>query len=85
MFAPTNIAFGNVDPATLNNILGDINLLKKVLSYHVVSSSIPSAAVQNELTARTLAGESLRINVYGPDGDKVRIKKTVATNERNER
>lgn len=69
VFAPTNNAFANVDPATLNTILGDINLLKKVLSYHVVTSSIPSTAVQNELTPRTLAGESLRINVYGSGGD----------------
>ncbi len=65
VFAPTNDAFGAVDPATLDALLKDVNLLKRVLTYHVVASALPPASIKNELVTRTLAGESLRINVYG--------------------
>lgn len=67
VFAPTNDAFAAVDPAILKSILGDLDLLKNVLTYHVVASSLPADAIQNELTPRTLAGENLRINVYGQE------------------
>lgn len=75
MFAPTNDAFAAVEPATLNSILGDVNLLKQVLTYHVVSGAVPASAVTNELTPKTLAGESLRLNVYGT-GEKAVSKQT---------
>lgn len=65
VFAPTNEAFGKVDPATLDAIGKDINLLKKVLTYHVVGSAINPADIKNELTPKTLEGDNLRINVYG--------------------
>lgn len=64
IFAPTNNAFTGVDPSTLNSILKDVNLLQKVLTYHVVASFLPSSAFNNELTLRSVAGENLRINVY---------------------
>ena len=65
VFAPTNEAFGKVDPATLDALGKDINLLKKVLTYHVVGSAINPSDVKNELTPKTLEGDNLRINVYG--------------------
>ncbi len=64
MFAPTNEAFSSVDPTTLNTILKDVNLLQKVLTYHVVASLIPSSGLTNEAIARSVSGENLRINVY---------------------
>ncbi len=65
VFAPTNEAFGELDPATLKAVQMDVNLLKRVLTYHVVGSALPSTDIKSELTPKTLAGESLRINVYG--------------------
>ncbi|KAI9555167.1 hypothetical protein GHT06_017682 [Daphnia sinensis] len=64
VFAPTNDAFNSVDPATLNALLQDVDLLKRVLTYHVVGSALPPATIQNELVTKSLAGESLRVNIY---------------------
>ncbi|EFX90384.1 hypothetical protein DAPPUDRAFT_309644 [Daphnia pulex] len=64
VFAPTNEAFSSVDPTTLDTILKDVNLLQKVLTYHVVASLIPSSGLTNEAIARSVSGENLRINVY---------------------
>jgi transforming growth factor-beta-induced protein len=44
--------------------LQDVNLLKRVLTYHVVTSALTSASIKNELVTKSVAGESLRINVY---------------------
>ncbi len=63
-FAPTNDAFGAIDRSTFNALLQDVNLLKRVLTYHVVTSALTSASIKNELVTKSVAGESLRINVY---------------------
>uniref|UniRef100_A0A0P5HBI0 Fasciclin domain-containing protein n=2 Tax=Daphnia magna TaxID=35525 RepID=A0A0P5HBI0_9CRUS len=72
VFAPTNDAFGAVDPSTLNSILNDVEILKNVLTYHVVASALVSSSIENELTPRSLAGENLRINVYG-SGNEAKV------------
>lgn len=71
VFAPTNEAFKAVDAGTLNSLLADGELLKKVLTYHVVASSLKPGSLKNELTAKSLAGENLRINIYSPTRNKV--------------
>lgn len=71
VFAPTNEAFSAVDSATLDTLLKDIDLLKRVLTYHVVAASLPASAIQNEQVAKTLAGDSLRVNIYGPSNNIV--------------
>lgn len=48
----------------MNALLQDVNLLKRVLTYHVVPSAIPPVSIKNELVTNSLAGESLRINEY---------------------
>jgi transforming growth factor-beta-induced protein len=75
VFAPTNEAFNNVDPATLKALLADNALLTRVLTYHVVASKIESAGITNELTSKSVAGEALRLNVY-----KVGDKKVITVN-----
>lgn len=65
VFAPTNEAFANVDISTLKALQMDVNLLKRVLTHHVVGSEISPASVKSEATPKTLAGDSLRINTYG--------------------
>lgn len=69
VFAPTNEAFADVDPAVLKALLGNVELLTKVLTYHVVGSEIPPSAIKNELLITTLAGEKIRVNVYGKKGE----------------
>jgi uncharacterized surface protein with fasciclin (FAS1) repeats len=64
LFAPTNDAFGAIDSSTLNTLLQDVNLLRSVLTYHVVTSTLAPASIKNELVIKSLAGESLRFNVY---------------------
>ena len=71
VFAPTNDAFGAVDPSTFTALLKDANLLKRVLTYHVVASALLPSSIKNELVTRSLAGESLRVNVYGSGANAV--------------
>ena len=71
VFAPTNDAFGAVDPSTFTALLKDANLLKRVLTYHVVASALLPSSIKNELVTRSLAGESLRVNVYGSGANVV--------------
>merc|ERR1719376_28068 len=64
VFAPDNSAFANLAPDTLQALAGDVDLLKKVLSYHVVSGSISSKDISNDVTVDTLEGSAVRTNVY---------------------
>ena len=45
VFAPTNAAFKKVPKKTLNALLADNKLLRKVLLYHVVAGKVPAAKV----------------------------------------
>ncbi|WAR12247.1 BGH3-like protein [Mya arenaria] len=64
IFAPSNDAFNKVPSATLAALGGNITELTKVLTYHVVASSIMSSAAKNELQVTTLNGQKARFNVY---------------------
>lgn len=63
VFAPTNEAFKALDLATQKSIQMDANLLRRVLTYHVVSAGLPPASVKSGLTPLTLSGQKLRIKV----------------------
>ncbi|MCB0923153.1 MAG: fasciclin domain-containing protein [Mycobacterium sp.] len=72
VFAPTDEAFGKVDPATIDKLKTDSELLTSVLTYHVVSGQADPAAVVGEhktvqgapLTV-TGSGDSLKVNDAG--------------------
>merc|ERR1711942_519417 len=64
VFAPDNSAFANLAPDTLQALAEDGDLLKNVLSYHVVSGNIASKDISNDLTVDTLEGTAVRANVY---------------------
>merc|ERR1711942_411339 len=64
VFAPDNSAFANLAPDTLQALAEDGDLLKNVLSYHVVSGNIASKDISNDLTVDTLEGTAIRANVY---------------------
>jgi uncharacterized surface protein with fasciclin (FAS1) repeats len=65
VFAPTNAAFKKVPKKTLNALLADRKLLRKVLLYHVVAGKLPAAKVVKRSGAKTLEGERLTFKVRG--------------------
>merc|ERR1712079_154895 len=60
VFAPTNAAFAALPAA----VTSDVELLKKVLLYHVVPGTVTSDQASNDITLKTVEGTTLRVNVY---------------------
>jgi len=65
VFAPTDDAFGKLDPATIDKLKTDSKLLTSILTYHVVSGQADPAAVVGE--HKTVQGESLKVTGSGDD------------------
>lgn len=65
VFAPTDDAFKAVPAATLDKLSKDPELLKSVLSYHVVPGSIKSASIQENSTLPTLNGAPMSVSKAG--------------------
>lgn len=67
VFAPTNAAFGAVDPATLQTLAADpTGALAEVLKLHVVAGEIRRADIPaGGTTVETLAGGKLKVEVFG--------------------
>lgn len=65
-FAPTDAAFAALPAEKLSALKSDTELLKKVLQYHVVSSTVPSNQLLKLKTARTLQSE--RVEFAMKDG-----------------
>jgi transforming growth factor-beta-induced protein len=66
LFAPTNAAFEKLLTElniTAEALLADKALLTKVLTYHVLPARVLARDVQDDATAATLQGESLRFDV----------------------
>lgn len=84
VFAPTNEAFDAVPPVILKSLQMDPDLLKRVLTYHVLPSELSPSAIKNEHLAKNMAGQSVRLNVYGTDkvtvNGALRLKTLEASN-----
>ncbi|MBB2990053.1 putative surface protein with fasciclin (FAS1) repeats [Mycolicibacterium iranicum] len=72
VFAPTNDAFAKIDPATLETLKTDSDLLTSILTYHVVPGQAAPDAVAGEHTTVqgapvtvTGAGNDLKVNDAG--------------------
>ncbi|WP_422748288.1 fasciclin domain-containing protein [Mycobacterium sp. WMMD1722] len=72
VFAPTNDAFAKIDPATLETLKTDSDLLTKILTYHVVpGQAAPDAVAGDHVTVEgssvnvTGAGDDLKVNDAG--------------------
>lgn len=65
VFAPTDAAFNKVPKATLKKLGADENLLRGVLTYHVVSGAVGSADVVklNGKSVKTVNGAEIKISV----------------------
>lgn len=65
VFAPTNEAFGKLPKSTVDALMADPELLKKVLLYHVVPAEIKSTDVtEPDVVVESAEGSKLRVNTY---------------------
>ncbi len=78
VFAPTDEAFAKLPAGTVENLLKPENKeqLKAVLTYHVVSGKVMAAQVSKMNSAKTVQGQSVRIEVA--DG-KVKVDNATVT------
>jgi uncharacterized surface protein with fasciclin (FAS1) repeats len=65
VFAPTDDAFAKIDPATIEKLKTDSDLLTKILTYHVVEGQASPTAVVGD--HKTLEGGSVKVAGSGPD------------------
>lgn len=65
VFAPTNDAFAKIDPATLETLKTDSDLLTSILTYHVVPGQAAPDAVAGEHT--TVQGAPVTVTGAGND------------------
>jgi transforming growth factor-beta-induced protein len=64
VFAPVDDAFAKLDSATLNNLLNnDTANLTKILTYHVVSGIVLSTDLSDNMTAPTVEGSNITIQI----------------------
>ncbi|MGC4772610.1 fasciclin domain-containing protein [Micromonospora sp. DT44] len=63
VFAPTNDAFAKIPKADLDKVLADDALLKKVLTYHVVTTQLSPETLAG--THKTLQGGELEVTGSG--------------------
>jgi uncharacterized surface protein with fasciclin (FAS1) repeats len=65
VFAPTDDAFKAVDKATMDALAADPALLKKVLTYHVISGAAVKAADVKTGEVDTVSGVKLKLTAEG--------------------
>jgi uncharacterized surface protein with fasciclin (FAS1) repeats len=72
VFAPTDAAFAKIDPATIEKLKTDSNLLSSILTYHVVPGQASPAevvgrhkTVQGADVSVTGMGNNLKVNNAG--------------------
>lgn len=86
VFAPTDEAFAKLPAGTVENLLKPENkaMLRRILTYHVVSGKVMAADVMKMRSAKAVSGDSLTIATRngGVMADNSRVVKTdiVATN-----
>jgi uncharacterized surface protein with fasciclin (FAS1) repeats len=68
VFAPTNDAFAKIDPATLETLKTDSDLLTKILTYHVV----PGQAAPDKVVGEHVTVEGAPVTVSGM-GDDLKV------------
>ncbi|MEM9326670.1 MAG: fasciclin domain-containing protein [Bacteroidota bacterium] len=65
VFAPTNDAFNNLPDGVLESLLKPENKdkLVAILTYHVVSGTVKSTDLQNGMTAKTVQGDEIKVDL----------------------
>jgi len=64
VFAPDNDAFSRVPESVMEVLASDVEMLKKLLLYHVVSGEIPSSAAKNNVKLDSIRGAPILVNLY---------------------
>jgi transforming growth factor-beta-induced protein len=64
VFAPTDAAFAKIPRRKLNAILADKELLKKILTYHVVAGKLDANDVLSRRSIRTVEGNRIHVSLY---------------------
>lgn len=77
VFAPTDDAFAKLPEGTIDSLLADVDTLKNILLYHVVSGKVMAEDVVNLSEATTLNGQKVMIDTM--DGVKVNEATVTAT------
>jgi uncharacterized surface protein with fasciclin (FAS1) repeats len=65
VFAPNDDAFAKVPADAIDALLGDVDLLTQVLTYHVVPGRVAAVDVVGLTSATTVNGKALSISVDG--------------------
>lgn len=65
VFAPTNAAFEALPSGVVDDLLADVDLLTRVLTYHVTPDLVTSTEVVGLSTAPTLNGKDIAVSVDG--------------------
>lgn len=65
VFAPTDAAFGKIDPDTMAMLQQDPNALSKILTYHVVPGQLSPDQIDGE--HKTVEGDALTVAGSGDD------------------
>jgi uncharacterized surface protein with fasciclin (FAS1) repeats len=73
VFAPTDAAFAKLPKDLVDKVTSDKNLLRTVLTYHVVSGAVRSTDLRNGMNAKTVQGENIAVKIRG---DKVMFNKS---------
>jgi uncharacterized surface protein with fasciclin (FAS1) repeats len=65
VLAPTDKAFAKLPKALLEKVGADKELLKKVLTYHVIAGKVMSTDLKEHLQAATVQGEKVTVTLKG--------------------
>ncbi len=77
IFAPTNDAFAAIDPAVLDAVLADTDLLTAVLTYHVIGGESLGADDLADASFATVQGDEVMI---GADGTMINDATAICSN-----
>ncbi len=61
VLAPTDAAFAKLPKALVAKLVGNPELLKKVLLYHVISGKVMAADLKNGMRAKSVEGEAIKV------------------------
>jgi uncharacterized surface protein with fasciclin (FAS1) repeats len=63
LFAPTNEAFEKIPEETLEEVLEDKEKLKKILTYHVLSTKVMAKDIAGKKDVATVQGDKLTVDI----------------------
>jgi uncharacterized surface protein with fasciclin (FAS1) repeats len=67
VLAPTDKAFAKLPKSLVAKVTADKKLLAKVLTYHVIPGKVMSSDLKNGLAAKTVQGETVKVQIHGKD------------------